>query len=60
MVSYGLDDDLKSKVVKDDKFMKSDASEPIEFTSYAKIGLNNFFNSNPELFLSRLAKGPPP
>ena len=34
--------------------------KPIKFTNYARIGLQNFFHTNPELFLSRLAKGPPP
>ena len=34
--------------------------KPIEFSNYARIGLTNFFETNPELFLSRLAKGPPP
>ena len=60
MVSYGLDEDIKSLVVKDDKYLKADAVEPLEFSNYARIGLNNFFNTNPEHFLTRLAKGPPP
>lgn len=34
--------------------------QKIEFTKWAYIGLANFFNTNPEIFLSRLAKGPPP
>lgn len=31
-----------------------------EFTNFAIIGLSNFFHTNPELLLNRLAKGPPP
>lgn len=34
--------------------------KPLQFTNYARIGLQNFFETNPELFLSRVAKGPPP
>lgn len=34
--------------------------EPIWFSNYALVGLGNFFATNPELFLNRLAKGPPP
>lgn len=37
-----------------------DDMRPIQFTNYARIGLSNFFETNPELFLSRLCKGPPP
>lgn len=64
MISYGLDQDLVHKVVskKDLKsVMAFDSSrlEMIEFTGYAYVGLKNFFNTNPVLFLSRLAKGPP-
>lgn len=33
---------------------------PYPFTNYARIGLRNFYRANPQLFLSRLAKGPPP
>ena len=57
MVTYGLDEDLVSKVI-----IKKNNSpyEPIIFSKYAKIGLNNFFETNPVLFLSRLSKGPPP
>lgn len=57
MVTYGLAEDLVSKVI-----IKKNNSpyEPIIFSKYAKIGLNNFFETNPQLFLSRLSKGPPP
>jgi hypothetical protein len=34
--------------------------DPIIFSKYAKIGLNNFYETYPKLFLSRLSKGPPP
>ena len=37
-----------------------DEIQPIKFSNYARIGLLNFFESKPEKFLCRLAKGPPP
>ena len=57
MVSFGLDDDLIGKVI-----LKRNKTpyEPIVFSKYARIGLNNFYEANPDLFLSRLSKGPPP
>ena len=57
MVSFGLDDDLVGKVI-----IKKNKTpyEPIVFSKYARVGLNNFFEANPSLFLSRLSKGPPP
>ena len=65
MVSYGLDLDLVLKVTSKKDHGKvtqfnPENNQPIEFTAYAYIGLQNFFNTNPEMFLSRLAKGPPP
>jgi hypothetical protein len=62
MISYGLDSDISHKVIdkKRDFLFDDEEIQPISFTPYAKIGLQNFFETNPELFLSRLAKGPPP
>lgn len=56
MISYGLDEDLANKV-----FIKRNKTinEPIIFSKYAKIGLNNFYETYPHLFMSRLSKGPP-
>ena len=57
MVTFGLDGDLVGKVI----LQKNKNSEDkIVFSKYAKIGLNNFYETYPNLFLSRLAKGPPP
>ena len=57
MVTYGLDEDLAAQVI----VKKNNTPyEPIIFSKYAKIGLNNFFETYPQLFLSRLSKGPPP
>ena len=57
MVSFGLDDDLLGKVI-----LKTNKTpnEPIVFSKYARIGLNNFFEAFPRLFMNRLSKGPPP
>ena len=62
MIGYGLDADLQDKVVQGNKNKLYSATDPkpIKFTNYAKIGLQNYFENNPEIFLSRLAKGPPP
>lgn len=57
MVTYGLDDDLVSKVIIKKNKTQNDQ---IIFSKYAKIGLNNFFETYPYLFMSRLSKGPPP
>jgi hypothetical protein len=57
MITYGLDSDLEHLVLKPTS--RSD-THGYNFTNYAKIGLSNFFATNPELFISRLAKGPPP
>ncbi len=58
MVTYGLDDDLISRViVKKNKT----PNDPIVFSkSYAYIGLMNFYETYPKLFMSRVSKGPPP
>ena len=57
MVSFGLAEDLVPQVI-----LKKNNSqfEPIEFSKYAIIGLSNFYEAYPLLFLSRLSKGPPP
>lgn len=57
MVTYGLDDDLAKKVIIQ---RNKTPFAPIKFSKYAKIGLNNFYETYPKLFLSRLSKGPPP
>lgn len=35
-------------------------SDPIIFSKYAKVGLNNFIEQHPTVFRRRLSKGPPP
>lgn len=65
MVTYGLDTDIAHRVVHTDDFsfvtsFSGEITRPIRFTNYALIGLQNYFISNPEMFLSRLSKGPPP
>lgn len=57
MISYGLDPEFASGVIT--KQSKT-AEEPIGFSKYAKIGLMNFYEAYPHLFMSRLSKGPPP
>jgi hypothetical protein len=57
MVQYGLDPDLAAGVII--KQSKT-AEEPIGFSKYAKVGLMNFYETYPYLFMSRLSKGPPP
>jgi len=42
MVQYGLDADSVTKV-----FVKYNVKEPLEFTSFAIIGLQNFYNCHP-------------
>lgn len=57
MIAWGLDEDIAAKViVKKNKT----SNETIIFSKYARVGLNNFYEQNPKLFLSRLSKGPPP
>ena len=57
MVSYGLDPDIAAGVIT--KQSKT-AEEPIGLSKFAKIGLMNFYEAYPHLFMSRLSKGPPP
>lgn len=57
MVSFGLDNDLMGKVIIQ---RNKNNGDKIVFSKYAKVGLNNFYETYPKLFLSRLAKGPPP
>lgn len=57
MVTYGLDSDIAGKVII--KQSKS-STEQIVFSKYAKVGLNNFYEAYPHIFMSRLSKGPPP
>jgi hypothetical protein len=57
MISYGFDDDLINKVILKKNKTPYDC---IVFSKYAKIGLNNFYETYPKLFMSRLSKGPPP
>jgi hypothetical protein len=57
MISYGLEPNLAAGVItKEGKT----GLEPIEFSKFAKIGLMNFYETYPYLFMSRLSKGPPP
>lgn len=57
MTCFGLAPDHAAKVLLDNA-SKSDAS--FDFTSYALVGLRNFYKTFPDKFLSRVAKGPPP
>lgn len=57
MISYGLDPEFAAGVITK---QSKGAEEPIGFSRYAKIGLMNFYEAYPNLFLSRLSKGPPP
>lgn len=45
MVTFGLDQDLAGKVIL--KRNKT-PNEPIVFSKYAKIGLNNYFETYPQ------------
>ena len=65
MITYGLDQEIAHKVIKESPRSSNistmprseyfETQETIGFTNYAKIGLQNYFNMNPEQFLSRLA-----
>lgn len=57
MVTYQLDPEFADKVIIS---KGKNSTDSIEFSKYAKIGLTNFYETYPELFLSRLSKGPPP
>ena len=58
------DDELDSSVHEEDDIEGNQGGQsrvkPLAFTNYARVGLQNFYQSNPELFLKRLAEGPPP
>ena len=51
MVTYGLDQDIASKVTVNKSALKSWSNnqeiEPVVFTNYAKIGLQNFYETQP-------------
>ena len=59
MVTYGLDQESARKV-----FLKTPGNggslEPLEFSSYAIVGIKNFYRHHPQKFRDRLRKGPPP
>ena len=57
MISYKLDPEFANKVI---LTRNKTPTDPIQFSKYARIGLNNFLEAYPELFMSRLSKGPPP
>lgn len=57
MCQYGLNDEYKKKIILERNHGPTD---PIKFSKYAIIGLKNFSQAFPILFLSRLSKGPPP
>lgn len=59
MIQYGLDAQSAAKVFVG-RTKGSDAFEHVQFTSYALVGLANFFRHYPDTFKSRLSKGPPP
>jgi len=58
MIAYGLDFESAQQI-----FLKPTSGqsslETLEFSSYAWIGLRNFYNHHPEKFRDRLRKGPP-
>lgn len=60
MVTFGLDQEFANKAITKEPRDRKNALEPIEFSSYALVGLKNFYSNDPELFRSRLSKGPPP
>ena len=58
MITYGLDQEVAHKVIKEGPRSSNistkprseyfEAQETLAFTNYAKIGLQNYFNMNPE------------
>jgi len=58
MITYGLDPEIAHKVLKEEKRSSTlstkprseyfEAQETLSFTNYARIGLQNYFNMNPE------------
>ena len=60
MVSYGLDPEVRDKVFKERPPKQQNGQvEQIEFTSYAMVGLKNFYRHHADKFRDRLRKGPP-
>ena len=64
MVTFGLAADLQYKVTNQQvpAISLQETDDGIKeqiFTSYALIGLKNFFASDPDTFINRLSKGPP-
>ena len=57
MITYGLDQEIAHKVLAENRSSSVstkprseyfDAQETLAFTNYARIGLQNYFNMNPE------------
>lgn len=57
MCQYGLVDEYKRKIILE---KNKSLTDPIKFSKYATLGLKNFAQAYPKLFISRLSKGPPP
>ena len=62
MITYGLDPENAGKVFlqKPAGGASGKALDTLEFSSYAIVGLKNFYRHYPEKFRDRLRKGPPP
>ena len=56
MVRHGLDPESASKVLVEGT---SKGGSEIQFTSYAMIGLRNFYSEKPGKFMELLMQGPP-
>ena len=54
-VVCGLDPESAQKV-----FLETPVGGADQFTSYALVGLRNFYGQNPSKFIGLLSKGPPP
>ena len=60
MICYGLDSECRDKVFRQNPGKQTGGQlEHIEFTSYAMVGLKNFYRHHAEKFRDRLKKGPP-
>mmetsp|Transcript_42166 Transcript_42166/g.64661 ORF Transcript_42166/g.64661 Transcript_42166/m.64661 type:complete len:91 (-) Transcript_42166:2076-2348(-) len=60
MVTYHLDEDIVKEVFGPvTKDYKLDKKCSPKVTAHAMVGLYNYFTSNMETFIVRLAKGPP-
>ena len=60
MITYGLDPEYRDKVFKVTPAKQQGTNvEEIEFTSYAMVGLKNFYLHHADKFRDRLRKGPP-